>query len=673
MKLQHTAYHISRFVLLPLAILLASAALAAAPTISKVEKDGKVLYRMDNGRINLLVNPADGGAVTSYRDRLGGDAELIDQGRYADGLCRDHFQTQFWPGEMYHARYEVLEPTQDAAACMLTLRYQVTGNWQTTIGDKDLKGLVLEKTYRLRADSPALECRVKLTAPPNESKLFAYWQQHIFYAGGQYDKTTDKSFRPSARGVRVKVNHTEPNGHTGTEDWLRDFTAGWEAILDTQRKTGLVVLANYDEMSTSYANGGNATIEPMFRLTFLPAAKTAEYNFHLVPVVGLDNIVSATEEYIAGYAMKSDKGGGTVALTVIRSVNAPRRLTMDVTVANALKPAQAAPAGTLTFDNVGDAPQSKSVAFTGVGEDPLVLQVKTATQNAAGAVSGSFADYFNGSYHWGENITTDMVTPVWRGERPKQRIVLNKPSPLLYKPPWLKQLWYAEGLLDTYYQLTPAMNLVFNFGEGRGKRDRSFVNGGGVWLPSLSSFPYDYNQLLTYNLVILGGVPAEALGPIGQEMLCDYLSAGGAMIVLGGPAAYGPSRLRGTALAELLPVTMADTPFDLTELKGGALKPSAEGAPFLQELDWSAAPRVRYLHMVEVKPWAKVAVEADGQPFLVYGEVGPKKARVACILGAPMGAFANNATPFWEWDEWVYLLRQVAWWTMKDDHRFTAK
>ncbi|HEY3418536.1 MAG TPA: glutamine amidotransferase [Armatimonadota bacterium] len=672
-----TKQSIALNIILGLAILLIGApAFSAAPTITRIEKDGKVSFRLDNGRVNLLVNTAEGGSVTSYRDRLGGDVELIDQGRYTDGLCRDHFQSQTWPGEMYHAQYEVLGQTQDDAACTLTLRYAVKGTWGLTVEDKNLNGLTLEKTYRLRADSPALECRVKLTTPPNESKLFAFWQQNIFYAGGQYDKTIDKSFRPSARGVRVKVNHTEPNGHTGTEDWLRDFTAGWQALLDTQRKSGLVVLANYDEMNTSYANGGNATLEPMFRLTFLPGGKSVEYVLYYVPVVGLDNVVSATEDYIAGYAAKSDgKGSGSVALSVIRSINAPRQLTAKVTVANALKPTQMAPAGTLTFDKVGDTPQTQEVKFTGAGDDPLVVKMETATQNAAGAtVSGAFEDYFNGAYGWGENITTDMATPVWRGERPKQHIVLNKPSPLLYKPPWNKQLWYAEGLLDDYYGVTPAMNLIgFMWGEGRGKRDRAFVSAGGVWLPTLSSFPYDYDQLLTYNLVILGGVPAEALGPIGQEMLCDYLNAGGALIVLGGPAAYGPSRLHGTPLADLLPVTMADTPFDLAEQKNGVLKPSAEGAIFLQDLDWSAAPRVRYLHKVEVKPWAKVAVEVNGQPFIVYGEVGPKKARVVCILGAPMGAFAKNEMPFWQWKDWVYLLRQAAWWTMKDDRRFTEQ
>lgn len=638
--------------------------LSAQPVVTLEEIDGHAYWRMDNGRITLLVDPARGGSVTSYRDRLGGDVELIDQGVRVAGLCHDHFQSQSWPGEMWDAHYEVTGHTSDAAECSLAMRYPVTGNWRGKV-DENLEGLVLAKTYRLRADSPALECRVQLTAPPAESRLFAYWQQHIFHAGGQYDPLTDKSFRPSVRGVRVKAHREGPNGHTGTEDWLRDFTAGWQAIVDAKRLSGLVSLADYHEMSTSYANGGNVTLEPMFRLTYLPPAQSAEYVIRVVPAVGLDNVVDATEDYIAGYAMESDgQGNGSVTLTVIRSVNAPRQLTLNVTVENALHPEQAVTAGALTFENLCETPQTGKLTFSGAGEDPLVLKVETVAQDATGeTASGYFEEYFNGSYAWGENMTIDMVSPVWRGERPPQVIALNKPDPLVYRPPYLKQVWYAEGLLDDYYRLAETMHLV----RVRGRRDRAFVKAGGVWLPELSSFPYDYEQLLSYNLILLGGVPIEALGLIGQEMLCDYITAGGGMIVLGGPAAYGPARWRDTDLAELLPVTIPDRVFGLVELTNGRLEPSTGEAPFLGGLDWSAAPRVRYLHDLKVKPWGHVAVHAGERPFLVYGEIGPRKSRVVCVLGAPMGSFGEDETPFWQWADWTYLLRQAAWWAMKED------
>ncbi|MCG2661125.1 MAG: hypothetical protein L6437_12885, partial [Kiritimatiellae bacterium] len=204
-------------------------------TLTTETKDGRTYYRMDNGRVALVVDPAQGGAVISYKDKLGGDVELISD-KSPRGLCIDHFQSQLWPGEMFAAKYEVSDQKSDPKECVLAFRYTVTGRWGNAEEEK-LKDLLLEKTYKLRADSPALECRIKITAPKKDAKLFAYWQQHILFAGGQYDCVLDKTFRPSARGVRVKAG--ENWGHTGAEDFLRDSSAGWMAEIDTQRKSGL--------------------------------------------------------------------------------------------------------------------------------------------------------------------------------------------------------------------------------------------------------------------------------------------------------------------------------------------------------------------------------------------------------------------------------------------------
>jgi uncharacterized membrane protein len=655
---------------------MAFAAVFAGPARADVsltaeDQDGRVCFRLDNGRVSLVVDPSQGGAVISYKDARGGGVELISD-QSPRGLCIDHFQSQYWPGEMFAARYEVAAQKNDPQESVLALRYTVTGQWMGREEER-LKDLVLEKTYTLRTDSPALECRIKITAPQKDSKLFAYWQQHIFFAGGQYDRTTDQSFRPSTRGVRVKAG--ENWGHTGAEDFLRDSSAGWMALLDTPRQNGLVVLSDYNEIDALYACGGNTTIEPMYRVTYLPAGQSVEYATYVVPVAGLDNVVSATLDYVAGYRLKTDgQGTGTITLSVIRSVHAPTALAMKVALKNVQNPAQVTPVGTVSFEALGDQVQTKELAFQNAGEDPLVLQVETETKDAAGAtVAGQFEDYFNGTYQWGENIQTDMATPVYRGERPRQQLTLHKPDPLRLKNVPGVQMWYAEGLLDDYYGVALAAHVSHMYRDGGNKdqQDRVFTNYSGNWQTRLSSFPYDYDQLLSYDLLILGGVKQETLGNVGQEMLCDYLHAGGSLIMLGGPMAYGGSRLRGTPLADLLPVTMAPTPFDLEKLPSAVVKPAGEGAPFLEDLDWSPAPRVLYVHQVEVKPWGQVVLEAAGRPFLVIGEVGPGKARVACFLGVPMGSFGPQETPFWEWTDWKYLLRQLYWWVMKEDDRFT--
>ena len=168
-----------------------------------IVKEGDNAFRMGNGRISLLIDCNQGGAVMSYKDKLDGDVELLPDKGSARGLCIDHFQSQTWPGEMFKAKYENDEPRCDGKEAVLVLRYKTTGIWWN-MSDEKVAGILLEKTYKLRSDSPVLECDIKLTSPKNDARLFAYWQQNIAYAGGTYEKGTDKTYRSSSRGVRVK-------------------------------------------------------------------------------------------------------------------------------------------------------------------------------------------------------------------------------------------------------------------------------------------------------------------------------------------------------------------------------------------------------------------------------------------------------------------------------------
>jgi len=71
---------------------------------------------------------------------------------------------------------------------------------------------------------------------------------------------------------------------------------------------------------------------------------------------------------------------------------------------------------------------------------------------------------------------------------------------------------------------------------------------------------------------------------------------------------------------------------------------------------------------VTVKPWATTVLTVAGKPFLVIGAKG--RARMACILGAPMGTVERGTTPFWRWHDWRYFLRQLCWWVGHNDHHF---
>jgi len=568
-----------------------STSLMAQLTLKEEPVNGHVMYRLENAQLSLLIDPNAGGAIVSCKDRLGGNVELVPD-KEPRGMAIDHFQSQPFPGEMYSASYKVGEVKAGADQASITLQYHVTGTWRGG-SDEKLKDLLLEKTFSLSKDSPALQCKVRITAPKNSSTLFAYWQQSIIFAGGRYDRNIDRSFRPSARGVRAKT--AENNGHTAQETFIRDFTAGWITMLDTRAKTGMAMLTSYDDLDVLYCASGNHTMEFMYRQVFLPAGKSMEYVSWFIPVAGLDNVVSVTPDYIAGYALKGNgQTGGEIVFSAIRSINEPAALNFKIKMFSAAIPETAKEIGRIEFPTLGTEPLTKNIAFPPVGSDPLVMQA----QADAGGRIYAFEDYCNGTYQWGENIQTDMLSPVYQGKRPAQKINLSKPDKLQLRNVSGNQIWYVEGLMDDYYQLSKAVDAAYGSLAGC---DCNFISYGITWRSRLDGFPWDYDKLLSYDLIILGGAKREALGDTAMEMLKDYLQAGGSMLVLGGPMAYGNSRLDGTALADCLPVTFGNQPFGLECLNNAEIKVAAQ-APFLEHLDWKAAPRVKYLHKVEVKP-----------------------------------------------------------------------
>jgi len=654
-----------RKLLISLGILASAAFVAAAqPVKLAVEKlDGRDLIRLQNYRVALTINPARGGAVTSYSDKLA-PAELVLQ-KPNQGLCLDHFQEQNWPGEFLEVPYEykILKQTPDEAQVMVWRT--ASGIWRGKLANKKLSGILLEKTYTLRADSPALTCTVRLTAPANEAKVFSYWMQHVFFAGGDYDPATDRTFRPSARGVRSSGK--ENNSFYGREEWLRDFTDAWMALVDTRKRTGLATMTGYDDVRVLYACGGNTTNEVMFNTTYLPGHKSRKYTVLMTPIVGMERVMYAGPRMIVGGAIHTDnKGTGRVDFRVARSAEAAKDVAFDVTIVGATDGKESR-AGSVAFGTLSDRPQAKSLEFTKAPLDPIVVRVTAKGHTSEGeGFTASFEDFFAGAYKWADNIQTDMRTPVYAAERPPQKLILSKPAELRLRPAYQGRYLFMQGLLDEEYDVAAALHSTGYSQE----TDVIYYRYGGQWFGSLTDFPYDYDELLNYGCIILGGVSKSGLKPVGVEMLHDYLLAGGGMIVLGSHGAYGRSKLKGTKLGDSFPVEFSGSAFDLqsTGAKRVTVVPGA--APFLKHLSLSDRATCYFIHRATPKPGAQVLMEADGKPFMVAGEYGPANARIVCVLGAPMGEPSGEQVPFWKEPQWYLILRNVIWWTSKNDAHF---
>ncbi|MHB9129457.1 MAG: hypothetical protein ACYDBB_00010 [Armatimonadota bacterium] len=650
--------------LLTVVALLASLPVCSAePVTLAVDKSsGHDVIKLQNYRITITIDPTRGGAVTSYSDRLA-PAELVLQQKFS-GLCMDHFQEQNWPGELLEVPYEYKIAKQTPDEVQVTVTRKASGLWQTKVVNKKISDIQLEKTYTLRADSPAIICTVKLTMP-EEPKVYSYWLQNVFFAGGDYDPATDRTFRPSARGVRSSGR--EKNGMYGSEEWMRDFSAGWMALIDTRKKTGLAMACDYDDLRINYACGGNMTNEFMFNTTYQPKAQNRTYTIQLMPVVGMDKVMSVSPQLIAGYAIKTDNtGGGKVDFSVVRSALAVNDLTFDVTIAGAAN-GKETPAGKIEFTALTDQPQVKSLTFTNAPLDPVVVRVKANGHTADGqAFTTTFEDYFNGVYSWGDNIQTDMRTPVYAAQRTPQKLTLSKPAQFRLRPEYGGQYLFFQGMFDEDYNIAAALHTA-NYAQ---KSDIIYYKYDGSWYGALSDFPYDYDKLFGYDCIVLGGISKSGLKPIGVEMLHDYLQAGGGLIVLGSHGAFGRSQLQGTNFGDAFPVEFTGGVMDLKATGGKPVTFGPDTADFLKYHTLSPQATCYFLHAATPKPGAKVLMQVDGKPFMVAGEYGPKKARIVCILGAPMGDPKKGQIPFWRDAEWYLILRDAIWWASHEDNHF---
>jgi len=302
---------------------------AAPVSVSVAQQANVEVVKLENYRVELVITPSRGGSVTSFVDKMA-RAELVLQQPYS-GLCMDHFQEQNWPGEFLEAPYEYKITKQDAQEVQVAVSRKASGIWHDKLANRKLSDILLEKTYTLSADSPVLSCTVKLTAPADEAKVFSYWLQNVFFAGGDYDAATDRTFRPSARGVRS--TGAENNSHYGSEDWMRDFSAGWMALIDTKKKSGLAMMTDYNDLRINYANVGNHTNEFMFNTTYLPKGQSRAYTVHLCPVTGIAKVLSVSPQMIVGYSIQTDNHGkGKVDFQVQRSAVAVKSVGLHAIV-----------------------------------------------------------------------------------------------------------------------------------------------------------------------------------------------------------------------------------------------------------------------------------------------------------------------------------------------------
>ncbi|MCL5674923.1 MAG: glutamine amidotransferase [Candidatus Omnitrophica bacterium] len=222
--------------------------------------------------------------------------------------------------------------------------------------------------------------------------------------------------------------------------------------------------------------------------------------------------------------------------------------------------------------------------------------------------------------------------------RPEKIIRIIKPQP---------HVLFLKGLFSPQYHIGEVLKQV----SSSVKIKEGYVYDS-VFGSHLDYFPYNYDELMSYNLVIIGDVSAESLGNAGMEMLKDYCKYGGNILVLGGPCAYGDGGYQNTILNRILPV-ISQRPFDLRRSKKHE---KIILSPKIRDMFSNKIPEPQYIHDVTVKPGAEVLMRYGSLPVIVSGHYG--EGRIFCITAPPMGR--HNIYKNAQWHKiLVYLLKQA--------------
>lgn len=605
--------------------LLIFATFAPAWTVTAIEApgaDGKRVIIMENAALKLTVDPVRGGRVTSFIWKASGKDWVLPG---EAGFFMDHVWQQAWPGELLNRPYEVKILNAGPAKAIVQASVVINGK-----GDPAIEGVKLIRTMTLTGDNPRLDVTIRLENPTTAPRAPGLWVQNCINVGGERDNLW--TWRPTTRGTisgsyDTKLNQPIPNGWK--DDFAFDPVAGWSAETHAPSGEGVVFFMDYNNLRCLYDNGAAQSVEWWYEQFRLAPGQAVETNITLFCYAGMPGVSYANPALLGHVQMAID--GTTLTVTNrLRAGMAPPNAPVNVVVQ------------LLDYDT------GKEIAekpFTGVSlgapiEQTLPVPNAPLMKNLLARVTITLDDGSTQHYETFHAAPGVMGTEKkYQTVKPPRVRPIERPANLGKTPHAGFRLLHLCGLFHEAYRVPETARAIG--AELKAGSYRIFVYG-----PSLSYFPGNYPELMSYDAIVLDNVPIEAMDEVTLQYLHDYVDAGGALLVIGGNWAFGGGGYKGSALEAFLPVTVTGT-FDVKAIKNGIIAP---------RLDRKQKVGTFYMQDVQPKPGAQVLMTAGGKPFWIQQRQG--KGVVAVLTGVCYGESIKRLTAFWEWDGWPQWLSE---------------
>jgi uncharacterized membrane protein len=215
-------------------------------------------------------------------------------------------------------------------------------------------------------------------------------------------------------------------------------------------------------------------------------------------------------------------------------------------------------------------------------------------------------------------------------------------------------VWFALGLYHDFYRLDAVLkDLPAPVTVGRAVHFKVGQHPTGF---QDAAFP-SAEKLAQYDLIVIADVDLITFRVPERDRLRGWVEAGGRLLMLGGPYAFGSGDWHLSDLLTPLYPAEISSRFDLQPVGvDKAVKLESVGAT-AKKIDWTKPPVVLWQHVMKAKPDATVRVTAGGHPVILTRPYG--KGQVCFITAAPLGDAPPGETAFWDWPEWPKLMEAV--------------
>lgn len=171
--------------------------------------------------------------------------------------------------------------------------------------------------------------------------------------------------------------------------------------------------------------------------------------------------------------------------------------------------------------------------------------------------------------------------------------------------------------------------------------------------PGFNRLPVEVNEIFDNNFIILSNVNISALPVRQKNYIREYVRRGGNLIIFAGHQSYRKGSWEKSLLADILPFGVEDIAF----FREGIFMQKVKNLPALEKRILWKDVVVYYIQKVKELKDSGVLIKAGDYPFLVARDYF--QGRVFFFLGLNLGEKTAERIPFWEWQEWKNLLREL--------------